>query len=143
MRRLSLAFVLACAFLGDARGWEPARNAEGELGDHITSLKAQSESAFVAECQIDDTIKAAVVFPIDSQTGSYFIIKDQIRPDYAYATTTGEIEVLGTSFRIRIFDSTVVDLDRQLATNLMGHPFHLRTPDKLDLIFTERALNGC
>jgi len=143
MRKLSLALVLACAGIQDASGWAPARNADGELGEFIASLRTRGESAFVAECSIDDTVKAAVVFPVDSQTGNYFVIKDQIRPDYAYAITTGEIEVLGSSFRIRIIDPTVVDLDRQLATNLMSHPFHLRTPDKLDLIFTEQAANSC
>jgi len=143
MKRFLLALLLACTGIGAAHAWQPAREAEGELGEYIASLRTRGESAFVAECQLDDTLKAAVVFPIDSQAGNYFVIKDQIRPEYAYAITTGEIEVLGTSFRIRIVDPTVVDIDRQLATNLMSHPFHLRTPDKLDLIFTEQAPNSC
>ena len=143
MRGGFLAMLLACAGIQASYAWEPARNADGELGEYIASLRTRGESAFVSECQLDDTIKVVVVFPIDSQTGNYFAIKDQIRAEHAYAIATGEIEVLGSSFRIRFTDSIAIDIDRQLATNLMSHPFHLRTPDKLDLIFAEQALNRC
>ncbi|MGH6817132.1 MAG: hypothetical protein ACREC6_15650, partial [Hyphomicrobiaceae bacterium] len=143
MKRLWLMVLLWCAGIHAANAWEPARNAEGELGEFIALLKTSGNSAFVSECQLDDRSKAVVVFPIDSSTGRFFGIRDQIRADHAYAVATGEILVAGNSFRVRIDPSDVVDLERQLATNLMSYPFHLKTPDKLDTIFTEAAPMRC
>jgi hypothetical protein len=144
MSKRCLALLLSCAWTAPAGAWEPARNADGELGEYIAFHKVAGDSIFVSECQFEDSAKAVVVFPIDSGVGRFFFIQDQIRPDHAYAVYTGEVEVLGSSFRVRIdIDVDPMDSFRQLATNLMSFPFHLRTPDKLDLIFSEQALLRC
>jgi len=149
--RATLAMQLLCSlvpFVGlhlPLKAWEPAQRAGGQLGEYLASLKDDRLPIFVSDCQLNDQIKAAIVFRSENTTVKFFLINDRGRSGTAIAGTVAELGVDKGAVTVLRGDWSPDDQQafQQLIVNLIASPFLLLPPGRIDEIFTEPGQERC
>ena len=145
MRIALLAILITTFFARSALAWEGTKQADGVLGEFLSSLVKTNRAIFVTECKIDDHVKAILVFRAGYTIGDFFIIRDQIRPGYAYATTVGQVSIEGGSPALNWTNAVPGDqeLEGKLALGLTRYPFGFLPSGQAELILKEQATQVC
>src|SRR6267154_597777 len=95
MNRTSLATLLALLLevcVGRVLAQE-AHSPAGVLGDYLKALKVEQQATFVSACQLNEHMKAVLIFKTGMTTGDFFIIAET--QAVVIATTQGQVSIRG------------------------------------------------
>ena len=90
-----LAFISFAAVSLAAEVKPPA----GVLAEYVQALKIGNTAVLVSSCQLDDRVKAMLIFRAGSTTGDFFV--NVHAPESTVAATQGQVTIEGGTFSIR------------------------------------------
>lgn len=137
----AIAMALSVSAAWPAHAWNIPRSAYGIIDQYVQKLRTQGNAVFVSQCRADDHTKAILVFQAGSKSGDFFVVRDAIRPNVAFATASGQVTLDNGTTRVHTTESDQV-FDR-VALNLLSYRFSLLSADEASKIFADEAIASC
>ncbi len=106
-------------------------------------MKVEQQATFVSACQLNEHMKAVLIFKTGMTTGDFFIIAET--QAVVIATTQGQVSIRGGTPTLSWLNvsENERDLYKKLAIGLTSWTFELVPADRIDSIYTDRVQGMC